>query len=120
MVTVCGFAVRQNQDGEPFVVLILQGDMEIIQSQRTGHFYATARKCTISSTFSEQMAATLIGKQLPGKIIREECDPYDFVFPETGEIQELTYRWTYVADDTPQRVKADLSVFSRNGSLVEA
>ncbi len=120
MVTVSGYAVRHNQDGEAFVVLILQGDLEFIQSQRTGHFYATARKCTISSTFSEQMAATLVGKQIPGTIIKEKCDPYDFVIPETGEIQELTYRWIYVADDTPQQVKADLNVFSRNGRLVEA
>lgn len=119
MVTVSGFAVRQNQEGESFVVLILQGDMELVQSQQTGHFYATAKKCTISSTFSEQMAATLVGKQLPGKIIKEECDPYDFVVPETGEILELNYRWAYVGEQSP-KVKADLKVFSANGNLVEA
>ena len=67
MVTVSGYAVRQNQQGEEFVVLILQGDLEMVRSQETGNFYATAKKCTITSTFSKQFAAEMVGKQLPGK-----------------------------------------------------
>ncbi len=47
MVTVSGYAVRQNQEGESFVVLILQGDLEMLQSQQTGNFYATAKKLKI-------------------------------------------------------------------------
>lgn len=118
MVTVSGYAVRQNQEGEPFVVLILQGDMEMIQSQKTGRFYATAKKCTISSTFSEQMAASQVGKQIPGKIIREECDPYDFVIPQSGEVVELNHRWIYVPqEDSPMAV---VGKFSKNGRPVEA
>jgi len=31
MVTVSGYAVRQNQQGEEFVVLILQGDLEMVK-----------------------------------------------------------------------------------------
>ncbi|MBK9109193.1 MAG: hypothetical protein IPM92_12720 [Saprospiraceae bacterium] len=119
MVTVSAYAVRQNQDGESFVVLILQGDLEIVQSQ-TGSFYANAKKCSISSTFSEQVAATLVGKQIPGRIIKQNCEPYDFVAPETGEIIELNYRWAYSPDETPSKVKADVNTFSKNGSLVEA
>lgn len=118
MVTVNDYAVRQNQNGESFVSLILVGDMEIVQSQKTGNFYATARKCTISSTFSEQVAASLVGKQLPGRIVKQECEPYDFVDSQTGEIVELNFRWVYIQDET--RVKADVNTFSRNGSLVEA
>ena len=120
MVTVSDYAVRQNQGGEPFVVLILQGDMELIQSQKTGSFYASARKCTISSTFSEQMAAAQVGKQIPGRIIREECEPYDFVIPETGEIIQLGHRWTYVPDESPKAVKAAVVTFTKNGRPVEA
>ncbi|HNT22335.1 MAG TPA: hypothetical protein PKL70_17995 [Saprospiraceae bacterium] len=114
MVTVSGYAVRQNQEGESFVVLILQGDMELIQSQKTGRFFATAKKCTISSTFSEQMAPSQVGKQLPGKILREECDPYDFVIPDTGELVELGNRWTY-DPDSPESIMAVM--ISKNGRL---
>lgn len=120
MVTVSAYAVRHNEEGTPFVVLILEGDMEMIQSQNTGRFYATAKKCSISSTFSEKMAANQVGKQLPGKIIREECEPYDFVIPETGETVMKEHRWVYVPDDSPKPLKAKVNSFSKNGNLVEA
>ena len=71
MVIVTGFATWQNQDGDALWFLSSQ---EIWTYLTTGRFYAS----NFSSTFSEEMAATLIGKQLPGKIIKEECDPYDF------------------------------------------
>ena len=120
MVTVSGYAVRQNQEGESFVVLILEGDLEMIRSQNTGQFYATAKKCSISSTFSEQMANSQVGKQIPGRIIKEECEPYDFVIPETGETILLEHRWTYVPDESPKPVKVHVNTFSKNGQPVEA
>ena len=120
MVTVSGYAVRQNLEGESFVVLLLQGDMDVVQSQVTGRFYATAKQCTISSTFSEQMAALQVGKQLPGSIIKEECDPYDYVIPESGEVIRLGHSWTYIPDEVPKPVKAFMSNFSKNGKPVEA
>ena len=120
MVTVSAYAVRQNQQGESFVVLILQGDMELIQSQQTGNFYVSARKCTISSTFNEQVAATMVGKQLPGRIVKEDCEAYDYLVPETGEIVEMSHRWTYVPEGEERKVKADTKTFSSNGIAVEA
>ena len=41
MVTVMDVVQRTNKEGEPFVALILQGDLEIVQSKE-GNFYATA------------------------------------------------------------------------------
>ena len=77
MVTVIDYAVRNDSEGEEFIVLVLQGDMNIIQSQSTGNFYATAYKTTISTTFNEVLAAKMVGKELPGEILKEECDPYE-------------------------------------------
>ena len=85
MVTVIDYAVRNDSEGEEFIVLVLQGDMNIIQSQSTGNFYATAYKTTISTTFNEVLAAKMVGKELPGEILKEECDPYEYTNPETGE-----------------------------------
>ena len=120
MVTVSDYAVRQNQEGESYVVLILEGDMELVQSQQTGNFYASARKCSISSTFSEKMAAAQVGKQIPGNIVKVECEPYDFVIPNTGEAIVLSHRWSYVPEDSPKAVKAARNNFHTNGRLVEA
>lgn len=118
MVTVSGYAVKQNQVGENFIVLILQGDLELVKSKSTGNFYATCKKCSISSTFNEQQAAAMVGKQIPGRIQKEACEPYEFVVPETAEILEMSYRWTYVPDEN--KVQHHEITFSKNGSLVEA
>jgi hypothetical protein len=55
MVTIAAYHVRQSQEGKSFVVLELLGDIELIQSMFNGKFYATCKKCTISSTFTEEM-----------------------------------------------------------------
>lgn len=95
MVTISSYHVRHNQDGKPFLSLELLGDVEFIQSSTTGLFYATAKKCSMSSTFSEEMAKTLIGKQLPGRIDRVQCDPYEFVVKDTGEVINLCHTYVY-------------------------
>ncbi|OQP44132.1 hypothetical protein A4H97_33720 [Niastella yeongjuensis] len=99
MVTVTNFFVRENKDGKSFVALELSGDIEMIQSAQTGRFYASAKRCTVSSVFSEEVARTFIGKQLPGKIERVECTPYDYTVKETGEVLSLTHTYTYVPGD---------------------
>ena len=95
-VTISGFRLAQNQEGEQFVVLNLIGGVELIQSSSTGKFYATARKASIPSTFTPEVAKTLLGTQVPGKIIRVECKPYSYTVPETGEEVTLNHHWEYV------------------------
>jgi hypothetical protein len=98
MVTVKNVHLREGQKGT-FVSLELQGEVELIQSLKTGRFYATVRKCFIGSTFDEQTARELIGKQFKGRITRVESDPYDFTVPETGEVIQLAHRWDYVPEE---------------------
>ena len=95
MVTVKNVHLREGQRGT-FVSLELQGDVELVQSMNTGRFYATLRRCFISSTFDEETAKGLIGTKFPGKIARVEADPYDFTVPETGEVIQLAHRWDYI------------------------
>jgi hypothetical protein len=99
MVTISAYHVRQNQDGKSFITLELLGDVELIQSSNTGAFYATAKKCTISSTFPEEVAKTLIGKQLKGRIERVQCEPYEYTVKETGEVVTLTHTYSYSPDE---------------------
>lgn len=98
MVTVKKISLKKGKDGKPFVALELQGDMEFVQSMGTGRFYATAKKCSISSTFDEATAKTLIGKQMPGTIQRVEAEPYEYTVPETGEVILLQHTYTYVPE----------------------
>ena len=123
MVTISNYAVRNCSDGSSFVSLILQGDLEMVQSTQTGRFYATARTCSISSTFNEKTAALMVGKQLPGSIQKEECDSYEYRVPETGELITLSHRYVYSPTDqtvvtvqpTVQPLIPNLNAFSSNG-----
>ena len=67
MVKVINYHLRQNTDGKPFVTLELQGDLVMVQSLETGRFYATAKKCSITSTFDEPMAKSLLGRENRGQ-----------------------------------------------------
>ena len=98
MVTILGFVKRQNKHGEEFNALILQGGIELVKSQETGRFYATAKKTSITSTFDDAMCQTLIGQQIPGSVHRVACEPYEFTVKETGEVLTLTHRWVYLRD----------------------
>lgn len=96
MVTIVDTEQRTNSTtGEKFNVLILQGDLDIIQSAQTGRFYATAKKTSISATFSEAVCRTMIGRTLPGSVIKQACEPYDYVNKVTGEITQLDFRYGY-------------------------
>lgn len=95
MVTVTGFKTKQANDGHSFTLLELQGELEMVQSQETGRFYATARKCAVSTTFDEVLAKSFVGKQMPGRIVRVQCEPYEYEVESTGEVITLSHRWGF-------------------------
>ena len=98
MVRIIDFKVRMNGEGEPFVALIVQGGIELVKSRESGMMYATAKKASIPSTFSEKTCESLIGQELDGSVQKAECAPYTFTNEETGEVMELDYRWVFVKE----------------------
>ena len=101
MVKVKNAFLREGKEGKSFVSLELTGDLELVQSQNTGRFYATTKRCFISSTFDLETAQSFIGKSMPGKIVRVICDPYEYKLPESGEMLLLGYSYQYQPDDMP-------------------
>lgn len=95
MVRIIDFAERKNSAGENFYALILQGGVEMVKSQETGNFYATAKKTSITSTFDEDTCRSLIGSEMPGSVQKQKCEPFEYVNPESGEILQLEHRWVY-------------------------
>jgi hypothetical protein len=67
--------------------------------QRTDKFYVTARKASISSTFDELTCQALIGTELPGKVEKVNCEPYEYTIKDTGEVIVLTHRFDYVEEE---------------------
>lgn len=104
MVQVKNYAQRKRKDGETFITLELVGGLELIQSSKTGNFYASAKKCSIPSTFDEVTAKMMVGQKIEGEIVRVQCDPYDFVNPTTGEVTTLNYTYAYRPNDAMELV----------------
>ncbi len=119
MVRIIGYKERENEEGIPFFLLELQGGIEMVLSKTTNRYYATAKKAYISSTFDEQTCQALIGTEMQGKIIKEECEPYDYVIKETGEEITLYHRWVYMAEEVQEAVKPQ-ELAKPNMSPVEA
>lgn len=101
MVTVVDYALRESKDGKSFVSLKLQGDLVMVQSAESGRFYATAKSCSITSTFSEEQAKLLIGRTIPGRIEKVACEEYAYTIEETGEVIPLRHRWEYLPENEP-------------------
>ena len=104
MVTVTGFAERQRKDGTTFIALEITGGVELIQSQESGRFYATVRKCSIPSTFNANIAQAMIGQRIEGDIVKVIVEPYDFVNTRTGEVMKLQHGWAYRPKDSDDLV----------------
>ena len=100
MVKVVAAHLRQSEKGH-FLMFEIMGQIELLQSQKTGRFYATARRCMISTTFDAITANNFVGQSLPGSIGRVECEPYNYTVPESGEEIELAHRWDYVPEGQP-------------------
>jgi hypothetical protein len=105
MVKIIDYAVRQNAEGKEFVSLKLEGDPEFVQSMQTGRFYLTAKRCSVTSTFDEATAQSLIGTKMPGSIVRVQCDSYDFTVPDTGEVISLAHSYEYRPDEMISPIK---------------
>lgn len=130
MVRIINYKERLKEDGTSFYVLELQGGIELLKSKATGKFYATAKRAFIPSTFDEQTCNALIGTEMEGSIIKEDCDSFNYLIKETGEEVTLSHRWVYVTEDEAKSKQksvkhedgfmADIEKFSKNGKLEPA
>lgn len=111
MVTVKAYHLRKNAEGQTYVSLELTGQVELVQSQNTGRFYATTRRCFIYSTFDENTAAQIVGTSFPGSIVRTPSEPYEYVIPETGNKVMLSHRYSYVPEEVQTKTPAKRPVF---------
>jgi hypothetical protein len=104
MVTITNFYEVEKKDGSKFISLELTGSAELIQSQNTGKWYATVRKCRIPSTFDANIAKAMIGQRLEGEIVKVIVDPYEFINKRTGEIMKLQHSYAYAPNNSDELV----------------
>ena len=119
MVRVINYKKRQTEDKE-FFVLEITGGIEMVQSQTTGNFYATAKKAFLPSTFDEETCKALIGSEIAGSVEKVECTPYEYTVRDTGEIIMLSHRYMYVPEaptkpSVQKNFETNVDAFSKNG-----
>ena len=95
MVQVTNFYEVETSAGKTFISLELTGGLELIQSNTTGKFYATVRKCRVPSTFDANIAKMMIGTQMDGDIVRVEAEPYEYINKLTGEAMTLQHSYAF-------------------------
>lgn len=99
MVRIINYKTRQREDGTEFYLLEVQGGIEMIKSQTTGQYYATAKKAIVSTTFDEDTCRGLIGTVFPGKVVKIQTEPYSYTIKDSGETITLEHRFVYLPDD---------------------
>ena len=104
MVNVIAFQERTSLEGRNYFAIQLQSEeIEFLISEKTGRPYATLKRCWMSSTFDEATCKMMIGKQMAGSIIKEECEPYSYINQETGEEIIINFRNTFVPIESDER-----------------
>lgn len=96
-VTIVDVKERVSGEGNPFIALIVQNELEICTS-KSGNVYVAARRASIPSTLEMKTAKMLIGKTLPGFIEKVECEPYETANSD-GELIVLNHRYSYVPEE---------------------
>ena len=109
MVRVTDYHAVKNERGETFYALSIQGGVELVRSEETGNFYATARKTRITTTFNEETCKSLVGSELPGKVVKYESEPYEYAIPDTGEVITLEHKYSYMPDEVESMEEAILT-----------
>lgn len=99
MVTITNYFKRKKEDGTTFCVIEINSGIELLQSQTTGQYYATAKKCFIPATFDEAVCRSLKGTMMQGSIKKVECEPYQYTIKDTGELITLNHRYEYTPEE---------------------
>lgn len=96
MVQVLDVVERTSSTGNTFRVVIVGSDAQVVFSKE-GKPRVDAVKSGIPSNLPIEALQALIGSKLPGKIEKQECEPYTFIGSD-GEEVTLDYRWQYAAE----------------------
>ena len=96
MVQVLGVVERTSSTGNTFRVVIVGSDAQVVFSKE-GNARIDAVKSGIPSNLPIEALQALIGNSLPGRIEKQECEPYTFIGNDGEEIT-LDYRWQYAAE----------------------
>lgn len=104
-VTVLSVGERTASNGADFRVVIVEG-LPTTYTRSDGSSFIAKAKAGIPSNLSKKILDDMIGKKLPGKIIRKECEPYTYI-DSAGEERALNFRYEYVPEEEIKNEEVD-------------
>ena len=99
MVRIVDYKTYQNDDGEDFFVLVVQGGLAAVKSKVSGKVYLTKQTARVSCTFDEETCKSLIGTEIPGQIRKMEVEPFEYTDEETGELRVINFRNQFISEE---------------------
>ena len=97
-VLVTDYQKKQNSKGGNFMVLTVEGGIIMQKNQQTGSWVAQALRTNIIANLDEKSCKALVGKSLPGTVIKKFVAPYTFRMAN-GDERVLNYKYEYMNDD---------------------
>jgi uncharacterized protein YceH (UPF0502 family) len=80
---------------EEYNVVVLMGEVQIMNSKSNGKPYLTAKKVTMPTTLDQAHAKELVGTTLPGVIKKVECPEYEIKMPNSNKKVKITHSFQY-------------------------
>jgi hypothetical protein len=96
MVKIIDAQTRVNsKTKEEYNVIVLLGDVQVLNSKSSGKFYLTAKRVTLPTTLDEAQAKELVGTTLPGIIEKVDCPEYEIKMPNSNKKVKITHTFQY-------------------------
>jgi hypothetical protein len=80
---------------EEYNVIVLLGEVQIMNSKSNGKPYLTAKKVTMPTTLTQNQAKELVGTTLPGVIEKVDCPEYEIKMPNSNKKVKITHTFQY-------------------------
>jgi len=96
MVKIIDAQTRVNsKTKEEYNVIVLLGDVQVLNSKSSGKFYLTAKRVTLPTTLDQNQAKELVGTTLPGVIEKVDCPEYEIKMPNSNKKVKITHTFQY-------------------------
>ena len=95
MVKIIDAQTKVNSKNEKYNVIVLLGDVQVLNSKTSGKPYLSAKRILMPTTLDEAQAKDLIGTTLPGIIEKVDCPEYEIKMPNSKKVVKITHTFQY-------------------------
>jgi hypothetical protein len=106
MVSIVGIESKVNKrTQEEFVMVILQGEIEVKKSKSTSKFYLGAKQVKLPTTLTAEQASELVGTSLAGDIEKVDCQEYEITMPGSNKKVKINHTFQFAPSTSEELAK---------------